>query len=394
MNLRSSVSWCALLCVTFCGCQRAFSNEREGSARPGVSLDSDGSPERAKPAAKHRKHAPAVAPEAAPIVDSTSDNDPWASAEACEELLRQGHKHGRDPGLARLATWNVRWFPDGAPGHASSQSKATNLQWFSCVVAWLEVDALALQELKGDFESRSKMDGVVDSLNRRTGGSWALELDTCPARLGQHVGWLINEARVKLQAKTEYGSINPQGEACAGQLRPGLGVTLAFPGGLDLHAISVHLKSGVEPRDIELRRRSWAAFPSVVSNEVAKSKDPDLLIVGDFNSMGCRTCGSPLESGSELAALDRELQTAEVPIRRLSSDFGCSHYYQRKPALLDQVLVTVGTRELEASATARVEGYCKKLQCQPFKGKEPEPYKHLSDHCPIVIELADRDLDP
>ena len=245
MNSRSFVSWCSLLCVTFCGCQRMLGNEREGSARRDVSLGSDVPPERVKPAAKHRKHAAPVAPEAAASVDSSPENDPWASAEACEELLRQGHKHGRTAGMARLATWNVRWFPDGAPGHASSQSKATNLQWFSCVVAWLEVDALALQELKGDFESRSKMNGVVDSLNRRTGGSWALELDACPARLGQHVGWLINESRVKLKGKTEYASINPQGEACAGQLRPGLGVTLAFAGGLDLHAISVHLKSGV-----------------------------------------------------------------------------------------------------------------------------------------------------
>ena len=344
-----------------------------------------------KPAAKRRQREHPAKPTET-YVDAGL-GDPWSTPEACESLLAQGHRHGRTLGTARLATWNVRWFPDGAPGHAVAPSRATDLNWFSCVIAWLDVDAIALQEVKADALSLSKLDGVVDSLNRRTAGKWAYRLDECPSTSGQHVAWLYDGKRVKESFALQYAAVNPHAGACTGHLRPGFGMTFKFEGGLDLHAISVHLKSGVSERDLRLRKQSWAALPGIAASETRRSNDPNLLILGDFNSMGCQKCETAVDSESEIAELDQQLGLGELHLQRMTTDLGCSHYFQRKPAQIDHILVTTDTRALAPSAQVTVEGYCKELHCRHYAGKDPNAYRHLSDHCPLVVELVDRDLD-
>jgi endonuclease/exonuclease/phosphatase family metal-dependent hydrolase len=170
-------------------------------------------------------------------------------------------------------------------------------------------------------------------------------------------------------------------------------MTFKFEGGLDLHAISVHLKSGVNERDLRLRKQSWAALPGIAASETRRSNDPDLLILGDFNSMGCQKCETAVDSESEIAELDQQLGLGELHLQRMTTDLGCSHYFQRKPAQIDHILVTTDTRALAPSAQVTVEGYCKELHCRHYAGKDPNAYRHLSDHCPLVVELVDRDLD-
>jgi endonuclease/exonuclease/phosphatase family metal-dependent hydrolase len=187
--------------------------------------------------------------------------------------------------------------------------------------------------------------------------------------------------------------LNPRASACADQLRPGLGSTFTFPGGLDIHAITVHLKSGVTERDIDLRRRSWAALTDVIATEVKESKDPDVIVLGDFNSMGCHSCELPYGNQQELSDLDRQLRIGESPARRVGADIPCSQYFQQQPGLLDHVVVTEATRELSPTVRTQVEGYCQSLGCESFTGREPLALRRLSDHCPLVVELTDRDLD-
>lgn len=321
------------------------------------------------------------------------ESSPWASPEVCEAILAKGARAQRHKGMARLATWNIRWFPDGVPGHVATPEQGTDLKWLACVIAWLNIDALALQEVKIESAARAKLDTVIADLDARTGDSWSVIVDQCSTQNGQHVAWLYDLSKVKATDFIQYASVNPRGSACADQLRPGLGVTLTFPGGLDLQAITIHLKSGVTQRDVELRRRSWSALSEVIVDAAKRTRDSDVLIMGDFNSMGCRSCEFPYGSTSELADLDRQLRVGELPARRIGADFPCSHYFQKQPGLLDHVVVTEATRELSTQVRATVEGYCRSLNCEPFSGSEPNAYRRLSDHCPVVIELADRDLD-
>lgn len=325
-------------------------------------------------------------------VDGNPDN-PWFSPDACRSLLNRAKRAARTPGMARLGTWNIRWFPDGVPGRAASPEQGTDLNWLACAIAWLDLDALALQEIKTDTESREKLDQVLAELGRLSGHSWSVVLDSCPARNGQHVAWLTDPTRVKVTSSTQFDAVNPHGSACADQLRPGLGVSLEFPLGLDLQAITVHLKSGVTERDIGLRERSWASLTEILTAVARQSGDPDVLVMGDFNSMGCRNCEHPFGNESELAELDRQLRMGELPARRVGARLPCSHYYQRQPGLLDHVVVAESMRELSSTARSEVEGYCANLKCEPYSGKEPRAFRRLSDHCPLIVELTDRDLD-
>src|SRR5262245_56405754 len=57
----------------------------------------------------------------------------WSSPEACSAALARGERRLRAPGTARLASWNVRWFPDGIPGNPSERGeKATDVAWLAC----------------------------------------------------------------------------------------------------------------------------------------------------------------------------------------------------------------------------------------------------------------------
>jgi len=325
-------------------------------------------------------------------VESQSLN-PWASPDACQALVSSGQRLKHAPDKARFATWNIRWFPDGVAGRASAPAQGTDLNWLACVIAWLDVDVLALQEVKADALSRTKLESVVAELQGKTGGSWSVALDQCPAHNGQHVAFLYASHKVKTSPFVQYAALNPRASACADQLRPGLGSTFTFPGGLDIHAITVHLKSGVTERDIDLRRRSWAALTDVIATEVKESKDSDVIVLGDFNSMGCHSCELPYGNQQELSELDRQLRIGESPARRVGADFPCSQYFQQQPGLLDHVVITEATRELSPTVRAQVEGYCQNLECESFTGKEPLALRRLSDHCPLVVELTDRDLD-
>ena len=88
-----------------------------------------------------------------------------------------------------------------------------------------------------------------------------------------------------------------------------------------------------------------------------------------------------------LAALD-------VPFRRVESGPACSEYYRGEGGLLDHFAVTRGMREVGPEARAHVEGYCAEVACARLPERHmPRAYEELSDHCPIVLEIADRDLD-
>src|SRR5690606_24802655 len=69
--------------------------------------------------------------------------DPWSSREACLAALEGAPS--RDPARARLASWNLRWFPDGSSG--GSSDTPTDVEWAACVLATPRADVVALQEI-------------------------------------------------------------------------------------------------------------------------------------------------------------------------------------------------------------------------------------------------------
>jgi hypothetical protein len=69
----------------------------------------------------------------------------------------------------------------------------------------------------------------------------------------------------------------------------------------------------------------------------------------------------------------------------------CPEYFEGKAGALDHIVASTGMREV--AATARVTGYCAVAGCAPLTGPMPAAAARMSDHCPVVVDIQDRDLD-
>jgi endonuclease/exonuclease/phosphatase family metal-dependent hydrolase len=336
---------------------------------------------------------PKASPEAAEAL--LPEGSVWRSPSACERALAQGKRSPRSPGHARIGTWNVRWYPDGRPGRRASGAGGTDIGWLACLIAWLDVDALAVQEFKAHARARDKSDELLRALDRRTGGRWRLLLDDCRnSDAGQHVGVLFDERRVQASEPLVLASLNPHGKPCKDQLRPGLGLRLRFAGGLDFYLVSVHLKSGSERRSFDLRRRSLEGLADAVHDLQVLGTESDVVFAGDFNSMGCRRCSPPITAAEELAAGAKLLAGLRVPLRRVEASATCTEYFGGGTGQLDHFVVSTSMRELGPLARAQVSGFCGETSCARLPARsEPKVQTAISDHCPVVLEIMDRDLD-
>jgi endonuclease/exonuclease/phosphatase family metal-dependent hydrolase len=315
----------------------------------------------------------------------------FGSLEECRAAVAAGQRASRAPGTARLGSWNLHWFPDGKPGRGDGPG-GTDLDWLACAIAWMSVDVLAVQEVKAHPRARQKAQELTAKLDQLTSGKWRLMLDDCPAASTQHVGFLFNEARVSARLEQTFAALNPHGQPCKDQLRPGFGAYFRFPGGLDLHAVSVHLKSGGERRSLELRTRSIQALGEVYETARAAQPDLDLLFLGDFNGMGCNHCSPELPAQAELESIAKAVQSSKL--RLLPASTGCSHYFSGQGTLLDLAVISSSTAELPAGARTEISGACGALQCRKLgSARRPPVFEALSDHCPILLDLSDRDLD-
>jgi endonuclease/exonuclease/phosphatase family metal-dependent hydrolase len=353
---------------------RALTSAVSRAAAPAPATPSSSPPPRAEPA------------ESAVVATDTS---PWASPDACR--ARVGAPLEREAGRVRLGTWNLHWFPDGRPGRAP-EGPGVDTEWLACVIAWMNVDVLAVQEVKHNERSKLAVAALTRALDRFTRGAWALQLDTCPNPHGQHVGLLFNKRRAAAGEFATFQALNPHGVPCKDQLRPGLGGYFRFPGGLDLHVISVHLKSGPAARDLGLRRKSFASFFTAFEQAFAATGDADVVFAGDFNTMGCSRCKPSLLPEEELEGLVKILEALPRAYKLVAGASGCSYYYRGRPQALDHFAAPSDMREL--TDAARVEGLCRKLRCEPIEPRSVAfPARALSDHCPVLLDIVDADRD-
>ncbi|HTQ04484.1 MAG TPA: hypothetical protein VMI54_11540 [Polyangiaceae bacterium] len=341
---------------------------------------------RAKP---HRHEARDPAPHARAPRKPIPPDSPWASREACERALAAGGAP-RAAGVARIGAWNLHWFPDGRPGDGRPEG-AADLAWLACGIAWLKVDVLAVEEIKRPPRGDEGLAELTRRLDALTGGSWQSLLDDCPHASSQHVGLLFDAKRVKLRSHAVVGALNPLGEPCKNELRPGLAGYFAFPGGLDLSVVAAHLKSGVDERAFTDRARSFDAFAEAAAAEQRRTRDRDVLFIGDMNTMGCEDCDVPVAPVAELARIDAAFASSHASLARLGAEPACSHRYAGHSVLLDWAAKS-DLAELPSGSHVTVSGACGELGCDAL-GEHLAPEQHLSDHCPIWVDLDDVDRD-
>jgi endonuclease/exonuclease/phosphatase family metal-dependent hydrolase len=337
--------------------------------------------------------------DASPPVVSGDAAGVWASAAGCAAALAAGERLPRDAGRVRLATWNLRWFPRGCPPDRECPGQETDVEWLACGIAWMQVDVLAVQEVLRSGAGERGLAALTRALEALAGGRWRNDVQACGESGAQAVGFVWNAERVTLEDHADLWELNgdrrarPR-DACAARLRPGRYARLRGPGGLDASLVVVHLDSGRRELDWERRRRALARLGEArVRGRRLVDLEEDVVALGDFNSMG-RGDAPEVTPHQEIARLQAELGGA---FRRALPDRECTGYYRQGPGLhartlLDHLLPSAAMEE--AGAGAQVAGYCAALDCPArIRGAMPAAFERLSDHCPVLLDLEDRDRD-
>lgn len=322
-------------------------------------------------------------PDAAPTTSA-----PATTAVARTEAVAPTSDEASDEASeVRIGTLNVRWFPDGdarGPGEHT-----TDVDMLASAIADLHVSALGLQEILVGDRQTAALDRLRGRLDSLTHGHWEVVLDDCPNDDGrQHVGLLYDASRAERLAVHRVDALagNERGDGCAGYMRPGLAVALRFASGFDAWLVVVHLDSGRDDRAFERRARAYGAFESLTSELARVHGERDVLVLGDFNTMGSDRGTSGLD---EIGQLERVLDRASF--RRLWLEPGCTEISGGRVAMLDQIVVSASTDELPPSARGAVGGPCGRTRCRV--GRDDPWLAHVSDHCPVTVTLDGRDLD-
>jgi predicted extracellular nuclease len=257
----------------------------------------------------------------------------------------------------------------------------------------MDVDILAVQEIKTTTEAQNAWNKVTRQLKNYTGDNWEVILNSCGNSNNQHLGFLYNANKVKYTERKEVwqfnGKANSASNPCINNLRPGY---LAYfqskvDNGFDFYAIAVHLDSGQTDRDLSNRQTAIARIDEVT--KPLEAIDGDIVILGDFNTMGIN---QGISAKEEIKELKEKVVTESPGFELLTVQPSCTHYYQKKPGWLDQILVSQDTKEL-INNNAYVQGYCALNSCNSLNGSLPDAALSLSDHCPVIVDFNNSDLD-
>lgn len=325
-------------------------------------------------------------------VDRVRDYDASAftSPDDCEAVVGDTNASGeRKP---RIGSWNVRYFPDTEETPAEKPEDGTNVDWLSCAITSLGVDVLAVQEFKRTPRARDAQSELLDRLNQRTGGDWQLELSSCDPEEVQHPGFLYDASRVKGSQFREIPALNPL-EVCSNDASPGFGGYFRIEGGPDFHMVAIHFPSGDGQAALDARAQAFAAMPEVVNDARSLLNDDDIVFTGDFNTSGCSECDPQLESSTEIEDMRASFDERENPLHALGADQVCSREDGSNSHLLDHFVIADTMAEVPDDATTHVGGFCADGACDRLQRWHVDARDHLSDHCPILLDLSANDDD-
>lgn len=317
----------------------------------------------------------------------------WRSRESCEAAVAE---QPRRSSKVRVASWNIRYFPDGGPNDAPDADHQTDVDWAACVLASLQAQVVALQELKADRTARAASRRLIRRLNEFTGGDYRLELDGCEPDATYHTGLLYDAARVQAQHVREVSLVKGletagavgSAKECENEWRPLVAAYFKAQGGVDFHFMALHLPSSEEREG--MRDAAEAELPRLVSEAQNLVRDDDVIIAGDFNTIADLKLQPYPLLDAESEELAEHVDERRNALRVVSPDQDCTEYLGTAARHLDHILVGKRTKLVAPGAEVEVGGLCKLHACEPLES-EPASHRHLSDHCPVTLELLPSD---
>lgn len=243
----------------------------------------------------------------------------------------------------RIATFNIENFPKHDRQVAGAFDE----------IARLDAPIVAVQEI-------TDADAFAAAARRRLGTRWRFESIETGSVLGHRLGVLYDGGRVR-HVKTRVHD----GTRLDGRYKPVLDVELAS-GGARVRVLVVHLKAGGENHPV--RRRQYAALARIVA-DVKRAGTP-VVLLGDFNATG---------------EADRD-DLARVDLHWLTEGLGCTAFWDQLDqgcprSRLDHVLSTRRATLVRAAGGCAADGCGWQDRCPLYAAE-------VSDHCPVLVELA------
>jgi hypothetical protein len=284
-----------------------------------------------------------------------------------------------DGGL-RIANFSLRNYPlDERPGSPElGFSRRTNICDLETVLGGLGAQILGFSEV---CDTRR----FPPILRRASGGrATRILFSQDGGRGGQHLAVAWDADVLELVE----GPVDIDEVIVKPGLRPALAVRLRSLDrpDLDFTVVQVHLDAGLD--DLDHRLAQVRALAAWIDGWVQRTGDPDVVLQGDFNTMGSRR----VDASDELARVDTLL--ADVGFNRVDNATGCTQYWEgpgpfdgvHQASLLDLVYL----RGLAAQGPARSWLHCERLQCTDLisrSGEEDGTFWDVSDHCPVTFEI-------
>jgi endonuclease/exonuclease/phosphatase family metal-dependent hydrolase len=277
----------------------------------------------------------------------------------------------QDEATFRVGTWNLEFlgasgnFRNNAPPRLDADYAAIGKK-----VVELGVCILAVQEINDEASLRKVAAGA--------GASWDVLLGTTglwdDGKTAQRIGFLYDRAAVELLFAEELLQLPREFEGAPIFHR--VPVTACWKhkaSGCDFRLVTVHLKAGQKADDEKKRRGEATALAGWLDQiAAAPNEDPDVVLLGDFNS----TYGAEPEQLFEKSGKRRYLQDAQPTPTIMHFD-----------APIDQIVVANGCSESRAHTFT---------VASDFRGLTKDAWRQTySDHFPVTVLLAARgDDDP
>ncbi len=281
----------------------------------------------------------------------------------------------------RLATYNIRNFD-----YDVRSNTPTNKGHLVNIISEMNPDLMAVQEIneKREFES------MIDTFFH---GTFETVLSECGGAHGQKLGFVYNTSKFKLITfKENFATVNVNRpnqnnrKNCHQGSRP---LAIAQFKKIDTNekiiAISVHLKSGGRPSNIQKRFKQIEQINKVV-REFQEFGFKNIVIMGDFNSTEYINKGYHYDRfKNEVSSMNLTDSTSKL--KCTSYWWGGTRDQMQYPSTLDHILVSTKLIGKKKFKTFQY-GHCKKLNCEISDERTMGvSFDEVSDHCPIVTEI-------
>ncbi len=314
----------------------------------------------------------------------------FSSRVRCQAARKEQPSLPRSPDTdLRVVTWNLEFLGQSDSGPGANKDVA----WLACALAWLDPDAIAIQEIDGANDPMGALALLTEELKRQTKASWIPVLQSCKHR--QMLGFLVRQDAYQVLSSDDVWYLNTRArnasEACKG-LRPGLVVQVKArdtPAAKDhahqaISIVNLHADAGSRSSDYESREKLRQTLPHLAQDEAIVASDRRLIVLGDFNAIGNST---GISSSDEALAFAKAF--AEIPTRPMTlatTGETCTYIWRSDCVAIDHIAIDRRFPNADQAA-GRSFGYCTIAKQFGIGERSLAARELLSDHCPVVIDL-------